>query len=86
MCYVPYEDHFRLRRLGEDGTIYQPHELGLRACWAAPGFVDAESGVLTLEWQLARRIGLVWDTITGTQQMSKADTAAAVSLGYLEVR
>ena len=72
-------------RLGVDGTLYQPHDLTLRACWNSPGFVDAESHVWTLEWQLARRVGLMWDTITGTQQLSETETAVAVEAGYLEV-
>ena len=72
-------------RLGDDGAMYQPHENSVRACWKPPGFVDAESGIWALEWQLARRVGLVWETITGTQQLSEADTAAAVEAGYLDV-
>lgn len=41
-------------RLGADGVFYQPDESGFTICWEAPGFVDVESGVQTLEWQLAR--------------------------------
>ena len=43
--------------LGYDGgrfVYYQSTVESLRLCWDAPGFYDDESGVWTLEWQLAR--------------------------------
>ena len=72
-------------RLGDDGALYQSDENSLRICWESPGFVDSESDVWALEWQLARRVGLLWDTITATQQLNEADTAAAIEAGFLEV-
>ena len=43
--------------LGYDGgrfVYYQSTDQSVRLCWDAPGFYDDESGVWTLEWQLAR--------------------------------
>ena len=51
-------------RLSSDGAYYQPSEASINLCWDAPGFVDPDSSVWKLEWQVARWTGLVWDTLT----------------------
>lgn len=53
----------------DEMTIFQKSEASLFICWDGPGFVDDESGVWALEWQLARWTGNGWDTLTATQSI-----------------
>ena len=58
-----------------DGLYYQTSEEGLELCWEGPGFVDVESQVHTLEWQLARYVpgaSVAWSTLTPTQVRQSA--------------
>ena len=53
-----------------NGSLYQRSTAGLRLCFPAQGFVDGESGVWKLEWQLARWLGWRWDTLTQTHELN----------------
>ena len=70
-------------RHGADGVFNQASEEALTVCWPAPGFVDHESGVWHIEWQLARWTGAVWDTLGSTQQLDETETKALVGGGVL---
>lgn len=54
-------------------------------CIPSPGFIDLESGVWRLEWQVARWTGLTWDTLTATQQLGEAETAEVLHAGRLNI-
>ena len=68
-------------RHGRDGAYYQRSEETLLVCWNAPGFSDPDSGIWQIEWQVARWTGLVWDTLTATQQLGEAESAAIAAGG-----
>ena len=66
-------------------VYYQSSEASVRICWDSPGFVDGESGVWILEWQVMRRVGLVFSDLTGTQQLSEARVRARDSFSQLHL-
>ena len=71
-------------RYGDDREVfYQASDAGVAVCWAALGFDDQESGVWRLEWQLARRVGFTWDTLSTTLQLTEAETLASNRDGRL---
>ena len=67
-------------RTAADGSYNQQSEELLMLCWPSPGFVDKESGVWKLEWQVSRWTGLVWDIATDTQQISHEETTQLLAV------
>lgn len=67
-----------------DGSAssFTPDPTTLRVCWAAPGFVDNQSAVAHLEWELARFVsGFGWDSLTGTVRVDNGAATLALKSG-----
>ena len=72
------------------GTYYQRSTEGLAVCLdTVPGFVDDESDVWYLEWQLARWVptggGGVWSTLTPTQALREGESTDISKHGVLHL-
>ena len=84
-------------RTDADGTYYQPTTEGLWLCWdpTVGGFADPQSGLVALEWQLARWVASSgrwdaigsgqWDTLGEAQVLAGANLTAVLSEGVLRL-
>ena len=73
---------------GPDGYYFQNITDGLIICWHPdPGFVDHESGLWTLQWQVARWVvdASVWDTAIPTQTLSPEFSRQVHATGMLNL-
>jgi hypothetical protein len=73
-------------RQDESGTFYQSSIGGLTVCWPLNDFVDEESGLWRLQWQLAGWVeGVGWDVLMETQSLPEARSMAALMSSSLHL-